>query len=67
MLFEIHAERNVNDKKVFYYDNMTNTLKNSDGVIYESPKPQGWVNNKKEFITVEGCSFLTMFGHDFGY
>jgi uncharacterized protein len=36
MIFEIHAERNKNDKKIFYYDNETNTLKDDVGVVYES-------------------------------
>jgi uncharacterized protein len=36
MIFEIHAERNKTDKKIFYYDNETNTLKDDDGVVYES-------------------------------
>lgn len=35
MLFEIHAERNAKDKRVFYYDNMSNTLKDSDGHTFE--------------------------------
>ena len=36
MIFEIHAERNKTDKKIFYYDNETNTLKDDVGVVYES-------------------------------
>ena len=35
MLFEIHAERNANDKKIFFYDNETNILKSEDGHVYE--------------------------------
>jgi uncharacterized protein len=35
MIFEILAERNKNDKKTFYYDNQSNTLKDSDDVIIE--------------------------------
>ena len=35
MIFEIHAEKNKDDKKVFYYDNMENILKSEDGVVYE--------------------------------
>ena len=31
MLFEIHAERNSEDKKIFYYDNMSNILKDEAG------------------------------------
>ena len=37
MLFEIHAERNSVDKKIFYYDNMTNVLTDEDGEKYEYP------------------------------
>jgi uncharacterized protein len=36
MIFEIHAERNKTDKKIFYYDNETNTLKDETGIVYES-------------------------------
>lgn len=39
MLFEIHAERSADDKKIFYYDNMTNTLKDADGTVFEFPNP----------------------------
>jgi len=35
MLFEIHAEKNANDKKIFFYDNETNVLKSEDGHVYE--------------------------------
>ena len=38
MIFEIQAEKNENDKKVFYYDNETNTLKDSFGNTFEYPK-----------------------------
>ncbi len=38
MIFEIHAEKNASDKKVFYYDNMSNTLKDADGNIFEYSK-----------------------------
>lgn len=43
MLFEIHAERNAQDKKIFYYDNETNCLTDADGKLFEYPsivKPQ---------------------------
>ena len=43
MIFEILAERNANDKKTFYYDNQTNTLKDSDGKIYENPPEKRYV------------------------
>lgn len=39
MIFEIHAEKSKNDKKIFYYDNMENTLKDADGKIFEYPQP----------------------------
>ena len=36
MIFEIHAEHEHNgDKKVFYYDNMSNTLKDSEDNIFQ--------------------------------
>lgn len=35
MIFEIHAERTADDKKIFYYDNMSNILKDEDGNIFE--------------------------------
>jgi hypothetical protein len=38
MLFEIHAEKNANDKKVFYYDNMSNKLSNDEGFVFEFPE-----------------------------
>jgi len=38
MLFEIHAERSASDKKIFYYDNETNTLKSEDGTVFEYPQ-----------------------------
>ena len=36
MLFEIHAEKNADDKKIFYYDNMTNVLSTEDGYIFQA-------------------------------
>ncbi len=38
MIFEIHSERSANDKKIFYYDNETNTLKSEDGITFEFPE-----------------------------
>lgn len=38
MIFEIHAERDSEDKKIFYYDNMSNMLKDADGNAYEYPE-----------------------------
>jgi uncharacterized protein len=37
MLFEIHAERNASDKKIFFYDNTTNTLSDDKGNVFEYP------------------------------
>lgn len=49
MIFEIHAERSANDKKIFYYDNMTNTLKDSGGNVFEFPKESYSKPEQKEF------------------
>jgi uncharacterized protein len=38
MKFEILAERNFDDRKIFYYDNETNTLSTPDGFVYEYPE-----------------------------
>ena len=35
MKFRIHAERHAEDKKVFIYDNMSNTLSDEDGFVLE--------------------------------
>ena len=40
MLFEIHAEKNALDKKVFLYDNETNVLKDVDGNEFKFPDAQ---------------------------
>ena len=40
MLFEIHAEKNALDKKVFLYDNETNVLKGEDGNVFKFPEMQ---------------------------
>ena len=40
MLFEIHAERSADDKKVFHYDNETNVLVGADGSTYKYPDGQ---------------------------
>ena len=37
MRFEIHAERNAGDKKLFFYENSTNVLTDSEGNIFEYP------------------------------
>lgn len=40
MIFEIVAERNAGDRETFFYDNITNTLKDSKGFVYEYPNGQ---------------------------
>jgi uncharacterized protein len=40
MIFEIHAERNKDDKKIFYYDNEKNILKDDVGQVFEYPNIQ---------------------------
>lgn len=47
MIFEIFAEKNENDKKVFYYDNMKNILSDDTGFVYEYPNPKTNPNAKK--------------------
>lgn len=42
MIFEILAERNINDKKKFYYDNSKNTLTSEDGFTFA-------VENNKQY------------------
>ena len=51
MLFEIHAEKNANDKKIFYYDNMTNVLKDEAGFVFEYPQTQQ--QNSKPFVAFD--------------
>jgi uncharacterized protein len=46
MIFEIHAERNANDKKIFYYDNEKNILKSQDGEVFYDPSRKAF--NRKE-------------------
>ena len=48
MLFEIHAEKSADDKKIFYYDNMTNILKDTDGNVFRYEKQN--TQNEPEFI-----------------
>ena len=42
MKFRILAERNAQDKKYFIYDNESNTLTTSDGMILEYPQQNGY-------------------------
>jgi uncharacterized protein len=51
MLFEIHAERNASDKKIFYYDNESNTLKSEDGQIFEFPETPS--HNLKPYVAFD--------------
>lgn len=46
MLFKIHAERNINDKRIFYYDNEKNILKDETGFVYEYPEIKKNPNEK---------------------
>lgn len=50
MIFEIHAEKSANDKKIFYYDNMTNELKSESGQIFEFKTNNQKMINQKEFV-----------------
>lgn len=40
MIFEIWAEKNADDKKVFFYDNETNSISEPNGFVYEYPTIQ---------------------------
>jgi uncharacterized protein len=37
MIFEIRAEKNKDDAKTFYYDNVEGVLKDEDGMVFEYP------------------------------
>jgi len=50
MLFEIHAEKSADDKKIFYYDNETNHLKSEDGIVYEYPQGSFQSVEMQEYI-----------------
>ena len=50
MLFEVHAERNSEDKKIFYYDNETNTLSDANNNIFEYPVEQ-IINKELDIVT----------------
>lgn len=51
MIFEIHAERiGDNDKQTFYYDNESNTLKDSNGNVFEYPADKINTGNNKESL-----------------
>ena len=45
MIFEILAEKTPNDKKVFYYDNEKNILKDETNFIYVNNE----LKNKKSY------------------
>lgn len=50
MQFEISATRfEDGDKKIFYYDNMTNILKDSDGNVFEYPEGQKVTENRMPY------------------
>ena len=38
MIFEISAEKNIDDKKTLYYDNTNGVLSDETGFVYEYPK-----------------------------
>jgi uncharacterized protein len=46
MIFEIQAEKSANDKKIFYYDNEKNILKDESGFVYEYPNIKKDPNEK---------------------
>jgi len=50
MLFEIHAERSTDDKRIFYYDNQANTLKDEQGNLYEYPKGSYKIEGLEPYI-----------------
>jgi len=50
MLFEIHAERSANEKKVFFYDNETNVLEGADGTVFKFPDDQMPTVDNKPFV-----------------
>lgn len=50
MIFEIQAERSATDKKTFFYDNVTNTIKDDVGNIFEYPKEQQKASTKKAIV-----------------
>lgn len=49
MIFKILAEKNANDKKVFLYDNMTNTLKTEFDFVYEYGDISAKVETRSEY------------------
>lgn len=44
MIFEIHAERSATDKKIFFYDNEKNVLKDGQGNTWRSENPKNFSN-----------------------
>jgi uncharacterized protein len=40
MIFEIYAEKSSDDHKIFYYDNVTNTIKDGTEYVWEYPEIQ---------------------------
>jgi uncharacterized protein len=52
MIFEIEAKKHgTNEKRTFFYDNMTNTLKDEFGVTFEYPDlPANSMEGHKEYI-----------------
>ncbi len=50
MIFEIHAEKNKDDKKIFFYDNEKNTLSDDTGYIYEYSEEKQQDKKSIEYI-----------------
>jgi uncharacterized protein len=52
MIFEIHAQKNASDKKVFLYDNQTNVLKDADGNVFKFPDADQTKSHQHQPATV---------------
>ncbi len=50
MRFRILAEKNANDKNVFIYDNVTNTLSTEDGFVFERGDISATTCCQKEYV-----------------
>ena len=63
MIFEIHAERSATDKRVFYYNNETNELKDSFDNVYQYPQ-QAQVDDNSNFRQITGLEEYKPFDKD---
>jgi uncharacterized protein len=61
MIFEIHAEKNSTDKKIFFYDNIKNILKESNGDIFQLPPEKQKTPNKKPVVAFDKNTPLKKF------